>query len=151
MCCEFFEQLQKHSWKRVCQESSQQWCFCEHWKLAHEKNSKHHILIRRRFYWVLKPLLVMFYRPFDRSMGLWVMNEFLKNIFLTCSVKKLHCMKSNQILIKLNHHEWEIDSCKFSSPFEVNMLTIACQTVACKNSKKTKKPIIAENASDEFN
>ena len=27
-------------------------------------------LIRRRFYQVLKPLHVMFYHPFDRSMGL---------------------------------------------------------------------------------
>ena len=30
---------------------------------------KHRILIRRRFYRVLKALHVMFYRPFDRSMG----------------------------------------------------------------------------------
>ena len=34
------------------------------------KNIKHPILIRRRFYRVLKPLHVMFYRPFDRSMCL---------------------------------------------------------------------------------
>ena len=31
---------------------------------------KHCILIRRRFYQVLKPLHVMFNRPFDRSIGL---------------------------------------------------------------------------------
>ena len=39
-------------------------------KLAYQKNIKHRILIRRMFYRVLKPLHVMFYRPFDRSMGL---------------------------------------------------------------------------------
>ena len=33
-------------------------------------NIKHRILIRRMFYRVLKPLHVMFYQPFDRSMGL---------------------------------------------------------------------------------
>ena len=47
-------------------------------KLAYEKNIKHHILIRRRFHRVLKPLHVIFYRPFDRSMALWIINEFLK-------------------------------------------------------------------------
>ena len=64
MCWDFFERLQKHSWKSVCQESSKR-CFCEHWKLAYEKNIKHCILIRRRFCRVLKPLHLMFYRPLD--------------------------------------------------------------------------------------
>ena len=36
----------------------------------YEKNMKHCMLIRRRFYRVLKPLHMMFYRPFDRSVGL---------------------------------------------------------------------------------
>ena len=43
---------------------------CLRWKLAYEKNIKHRILIRRRFYRVLKPLHMMFDRLFDRSMGL---------------------------------------------------------------------------------
>ena len=38
---------------------------------------KHHILIRRGFI-EIKSLHVMYYRPFDRSMGLWIINEFLK-------------------------------------------------------------------------
>ena len=52
---------------------------CAFVKLAYEKNIKHHIPIRRRFYRVLRPLHVMFYRPFNRSMGLWIINEFLKS------------------------------------------------------------------------
>ena len=48
------------------------------WRLEINIRGKHCILIRRRFYWVLKPLHVMFYWPFDRSMGLWIINEFLK-------------------------------------------------------------------------
>ena len=38
--------------------------------IAYKKNIKQRILIRKIFYRVLKPLYVMFYRPFDRSMGL---------------------------------------------------------------------------------
>ena len=38
--------------------------------VAYEKNIKHRILIRKRFYRVLKPLHMMFYRPFDKSTGL---------------------------------------------------------------------------------
>ena len=56
-------------------------CFCERWKLAYEKNIKHRILIRRRFYRVLKSLHVLFYRPFDRSTGLRNINEFLKTCY----------------------------------------------------------------------
>ena len=51
-------------------------------KISIREKHKHRILIRRRFYRVLKPLHVMFYRPFDRSIGLWIINEFLKSCFV---------------------------------------------------------------------
>ena len=78
----------------MCQESSKQWCFCERWKLAYKKNIKHHILIRGRFYRVLKPLHMMFYRPFDRSMGLWIINEFLNGKFTTCEIHLIQTLSS---------------------------------------------------------
>ena len=43
---------------------------------------KHRMLIRRRFI-DIKSLHVMYYRPFDRSMGLWIINEFLKGCVMT--------------------------------------------------------------------
>ena len=42
---------------------------------------KHHILIRMRFIDV-KSRHVMYYLPFDRLMGLWIINEFLKSIIM---------------------------------------------------------------------
>ena len=57
--------------------------------LAHGKNIKHHILIRRRFYWVLKPLHMMFYRPFDRSIGLYALLRVFELICLTFFIESL--------------------------------------------------------------
>ena len=42
---------------------------------------KHRILIRMRFI-DIKSLHVMYYLPFDRLMGLWIINEFLNNHYL---------------------------------------------------------------------
>ena len=81
-CCEFFERPQKYSCKRVCQEN----------------NIKHRILIRRRFYRVLKPLHVMFYGPYDRSMfgfGSKYLSVYFKirASLQACAANELH--KSN--------------------------------------------------------
>ena len=46
------------------------------WTLEISIREKHRILIRRRFI-DIKWLHVMYYRPFDRSMGLWIINDFL--------------------------------------------------------------------------
>ena len=43
---------------------------------------KHHILIRMRF--IDKSQHVMYYLPFDRLMGLWIINEFLKGLTVSC-------------------------------------------------------------------
>ena len=53
----------------MCQGSSQQWCFCERWELAYEKNIKHRILIRRRLYRVLSHCTWCF---IDHLTGQWV-------------------------------------------------------------------------------
>ena len=52
----------------------------------------------------LKPLLVIFYRPFDRSMNLWIINKFLKN----------HEMKKSVIIITV------IDFLQFCFSFQIN-------------------------------
>ena len=60
---------------------------------------KRRILIRMRFI-AIKSLHVMYYLPFDRSMGLWIINEFLKeHINITSTTFSIHNDKFEKKLL----------------------------------------------------
>lgn len=75
----------------------------------------------------LKPLHVMFYRPFDSSMGLWIIDQFLKclqAIFPSCGQSRIYffnMMKHTCWMCKINNNEVELHfNCIWKLLFKYN-------------------------------